>query len=194
LSAVIAAMPVEIWDVREFTPAQAKQIGDLIAQVWPKPHLTAADRVEQQLALSRQYQGKPGLAPRSFVVVEDDRVMAHAAMLPREIRTTQGDMIIGGLARVCTDSKVRGRGLGELVVRAAFGTVDAGDFPFALFQTNHKTSGFYEKFGAVPVHNTIINSLGDGPKTCPFWDEVVLRYPGGGDWPSGTIDLRGPGF
>ena len=122
---MIAAMPVEIWDVRDFTPAQAKQIGDLIAQVWPKPHLTAADRAEQQLALSREFRGQLGLAPRSLVVVEDDRVIAHAAMLPREIRTTQGEMVIGGLARVCTDAAMRGRGLGELVVRAAFGLVDA---------------------------------------------------------------------
>jgi GNAT superfamily N-acetyltransferase len=191
---VIAAMPVEIWDVRDFTPAQAKQIGDLIAQVWPKPHLTAADRAEQQLALSREFRGRPGLAPRSLVVIEDDRVIAHAAMLPREIRTSQGEMTIGGLARVCTDAAVRGRGLGELVVRAAFGLVDNGDFPFALFQTNHLVRGFYEKLGAVTVQNPIINSLGDGPKTCPFWDEVVMRYPGGDGWPSGTIDLRGSGF
>ena len=191
---MIAAMPVEIWDVRDFTPAQAKQIGDLIAQVWPKPHLTAADRAEQQLALSREFRGRPGLAPRSLVVVEDDRVIAHAAMLPREIRTSQGEMVIGGLARVCTDAAMRGRGLGELVVRAAFGLVDAGDFSFALFQTNHLVRGFYEKLGAVPVQNTIINSLGDGPKTSPFWDEVVMRYPSGDGWPSGTIDLRGPGF
>lgn len=191
---MIAAMPVEIWDVRQFTPAQAEQIGALIAQVWPKPHLTAADRAEQQLALSREYQGKSGPAPRSFVIEEGGRVVAHAALIPREIRTSRGEMTIGGLARVCTDSSVRGRGLGELVARAAFGSIDAGDFPFALFQTNFKTSGFYQKLGAVPVHNRIINSLSAEPKMCPFWDEVVMRYPGGDHWPEGTIDLRGPGF
>lgn len=191
---MIAAMPVENWDVREFTPTQARQIGDLIAQVWPKPHLTAADRAEQQLALGREYRGRPGPAPRSLVVVEDDRVIAHAALLPREIRTSEGTMLIGGLARVCTDSSQRGRGLGELVVRAAFGLIDAGEFSFALFQTNHLVRGFYEKLGAVTVLNPITNSLGEGPKTSPFWDEVVMRYPGGDGWPSGTIDLRGPGF
>ena len=191
---MIAAMPVEIWDVRDFTPAQAKQIGDLIAQVWPKPHLTAVDRAEQQLALSRQYRGQSGLAPRSLVVVEDDGVIVHATVLPREIRTTQGEMVIAGLARVCTDQSMRGRGLGELVVRAAFGLVDNGEFPFALFQTNHLVRGFYERLGAVTVQNPIINSLGDGPKSSPFWDEVVMRYPGSDNWPSGTIDLRGPGF
>ncbi len=191
---MIAAMPVEIWDVRDFTPAQAQAIGELIAQVWPKPHLTAADRAEQQLELAREYRGRAGQAPRSLVVIEEGRVIAHAAMLPREIRTTQGELLIGGLARVCTDAALRGRGLGELVVRAAFGLVDAGDFPFALFQTNHIVRGFYERLGAVTVLNPIINSLADGPKTNPFWDEVVMRYPGGDGGPSGTIDLRGPGF
>lgn len=191
---VIAVMPVETWDLREYTPAQAQAIGELIAQVWPKPHLTAADRADQQREIGEKYRHLPGPAPRALVVVEGGRVLAHAAMLPREIRTTRGDMIIGGLARVCTEPAMRGQGLGELVVRAAFGLVDAGEFSFALFQTNHRTSPFYEKLGAVPVHNAIINSVGEGPKGNPFWDEVVLRYPGNGDWPAGTIDLRGPGY
>lgn len=191
---MIAAMPVEIWDVREFTPAQARAIGELVAQVWPKPHLTAADRAEQQLALGREFRDKPGPAPQSLVVVEDNRVIAHAAMLPREIRTSQGDMTVGGLARVCTDGAMRGRGLGELIVRAAFGLVDAGEYPFALFQTNFKTCGFYEKLGCVRALNPFINSLAEEPKASPFWDELVMRYPGGEHWPSGAIDLRGPGF
>lgn len=191
---MIAVMPVETWDVRDYTPAQAQAVGDLIAQVWPKPHLTAADRADQQLEIGEKYRRLGGPAPRSLVVLEGGRVIAHASLLPREIGTTQGDMIIGGLARVCSDPALRGQGLGELVVRAAFGLVDAGEFPFALFQTNERTSPFYEKLGAVQVHNAIINSVGEGPKGNPFWDEVVLRYPGGAGWPAGTIDLRGPGY
>jgi hypothetical protein len=89
---------------------------------------------------------------------------------------------------------MRGRGLGELVVRAAFALVDEGQFEFALFQTNRRTQPFYEKFGAAPVTNPVINSLAAEPTANPFWDEVVMRYPADGNWPAGTIDLRGPGY
>jgi GNAT superfamily N-acetyltransferase len=191
---VIATMPVEIWDARFFTPAQAQGIGELINQVWPKPNMTAEARAAQQLALGRQYTGPAAHAPRALVVVEAGRVVANATMLPRTIGTERGEMIIGGLARVCTDPAMRGHGLGESVVRAAFGLVDAGDFQFALFQTNRRVQSFYGKFGAVEVTNRIVNSLGDDPEANPFWDEVVMRYPGDGDWTAGTIDLRGPGY
>jgi GNAT superfamily N-acetyltransferase len=191
---VIAAMPVEIWDARRFTPAQARAIGELINQVWPKPNLTADDRAAQQLAIGRDYSGPARQAPTAMVVVEDDRVVAHAAMLPRQVGTTAGDLWIGGLARVCTEAAYRGRGLGEHVVRAAFGLVDAGDFAFTLFQTSRRVQPFYNKLGAVPVENRIVNSLADDPTANAFWDEVVMRYPAGGEWPHGKIDLRGPGW
>jgi len=191
---VIAAMPVEIWDARHFSPAQAEAIGALIDLVWPKPNMTAADRAAQQLALGRQYQGPDVHAPRALVVMDGGRVVAHAAMLPRRIGTSAGEMMIGGLSRVCTAPDVRGRGLGELVVRAAFGLVDAGDFAFSLFQTNRSVQRFYEKLGAVVVENPIVNSLAADPTANPFWDELAMRYPRDGRWPEGTIDLRGPGY
>jgi predicted N-acetyltransferase YhbS len=187
-------MPVEIWDARSFTPAQAKAIGELIHQVWPKPTMTAEDRAAQQMALGREYYEPGASAPRAVVVVESDRVVAHAALLPRMIGTERGDMNVGGLARVCSDPSMRGHGLGELVVRAAFDLIDAGHFEFALFQTNRRVQPFYERFGAVPTFNAIVNSKADDPAANPFWDEVVMRYPGGGNWPTGTIDLRGPGY
>jgi GNAT superfamily N-acetyltransferase len=105
-----------------------------------------------------------------------------------------GEISVGGLARVCTHPAMRGRGLGELVVRAAFGLVDAGDFAFSLFQTNRKVQAFYERLGAAPVENRIVNSLAAEPMINPFWDEVVMHYPRGKGWPAGAIDLRGPGY
>jgi predicted N-acetyltransferase YhbS len=191
---VIAAMPVETWDARFFTPAQAKAIGELINQVWPKPNMTAEDRAAQAIALGRQHRGRAEPPPRAIVVIEGGRVVAHASLFPRTIAAERGTMLIGGLARVCTDVTMRGRGLGELVVRAAFDLVDAGEFPFALFQTNSRVQAFYEKFGAVPVENRIVNSLAEDATANPFWDEVVMRYPADGHWPAGTIDLRGPGY
>ncbi|HEX6961059.1 MAG TPA: GNAT family N-acetyltransferase [Lacipirellula sp.] len=187
-------MPVEIWDARRYTPEQVRSIGALVNQVWPKPNMNAADRAAQLLALRDQYADATDSWPRSLVIVEEGRVVAHAALLPRTIGTALGELSIAGLARVCTSAAVRGRGLGEQVTRAALGLIDAGEFDYALFQTNRRVQGFYEKLGAVLVKNPIVNSLGADPNANPFWDEIVMRYPSDEDWPGGTIDLRGPGY
>jgi GNAT superfamily N-acetyltransferase len=194
MHAMIAVMPVETWDARFFTPAQAKEIGELVHKVWPKPTMTAESRAAQQLAIGQQYQGPAEQAPRAVVVVEEGRVVAHAAVLPRWIGTTYGKIAVGGLSRVCTDPAFRGRGFGELVVRAALDLVDSGVFQFALFQLSERVRPFYQRFGCVRVDNRIVNSLGENPEANPFWDDLVMRYPVGGDWPSGTIDLLGPGW
>lgn len=192
--AVIAAMPLEIWDIRYLTDGQARSIGELIHATWPKPHMTPAARAAQQLEIGRQYAHAGVHEPRAIVIVEGDAVVAHASVLPRTVGTERGDMTIAGLARVCTAAAARGRGLGEAVVRAALGLVDAGEFEFALFQTNGRVRGFYERLGCVPVENLIVNSLAEDPMAAVFWDEVAMRYPVHGDWPAGTIDLRGPGY
>jgi predicted N-acetyltransferase YhbS len=191
---VIAVMPVETWDVRSFTPAQAGLIGELINEVWPKPKLNADDRAAQLLTIGRHYHGPAAQAPRSLVILDASRVVAHAMMLSRRIDTSAGELVIGGLARVCTRPALRGRGLGEQVTRAAFGLVDAGVFPFALFQASSRVHAFYEKLGAVKVENRIVNSLADDPTANAFWDDFVMRYPNDRHWPEGTIDLLGPGF
>jgi GNAT superfamily N-acetyltransferase len=191
---VIATMPVEIWDARFFTPAQAQAIGELINQVWPKPNMTAELRAEQQIELGKQFLGERGPAPRAVVLLDGQRLVAHASIFPRVIGTDEGEMLIGGLARVCTDPAMRGHGLGEQVVREAFKLVDAGQFDAALFQTKQSVRPFYEKLGCTLVQNRIVNSLGDDPAANPFWDEVVMRYPSSASWPPGTIDLCGAGY
>jgi predicted N-acetyltransferase YhbS len=187
-------MNVETWDARTLTLDQARAIGELLVQVWPKPNVTVEDRASQQLAFGRSFSGSDGQAPRSYVVRDSERVIAHALIFPRTILTTAGDMTIAALARVCSDPALRGRGLGEAVVQAAFAPVDAGDFPFSFYQTSHNVRPFYERLGAVLTDNPVINSLAEDPQAYPFWDEVAMRYPATGDWPAGTIDLRGPGY
>jgi predicted N-acetyltransferase YhbS len=192
--AVIAAMPVEIWDSRYLTAEQARGIGELVHQTWPKPNMTAEDRAARTIQLGREFIGASGARPRSIVAVEEDRVVAHAWMFPRVIGTERGDIHIGALAQVCTDAAMRGRGLGELVARAAFRLVDAGEFEFSLFQTTLGVQPFYVKLGCVPVENRIVNRRAEDPAANPFWHDVVMRYPAGDGWPAGTIDLGGPGY
>jgi predicted N-acetyltransferase YhbS len=191
---VIAAMPVVTWDARRYTPEEARAIGELVARVWPKPGVDAEGRAQQMIALGRQYAESASPPPRSFVVLNQGRVVAHAALLPRRAATLDGPLLVGGLARVCSDPALRGQGLGELVARAALAPVDAGEFQFALFQTNSRVRPFYEKLGAVTVDNDVVNSLAADPTAPAFWDEVVMRYPANRPWPKGEIDLLGPGF
>jgi predicted N-acetyltransferase YhbS len=146
------------------------------------------------LEMGQGYTGPEEQAPGSYLIRDQGHVIAHAAIIPREIGTTSGTCVIAGLARVCTAPAARGRGLGEQVVRAVFEVVDRGAFAFSLFQTTPPVQAFYERLGACLVHNTIINSLDPDRHVSPFWDPVVMRYPSHGDWPAGEIDLRGPGY
>lgn len=188
------AAGVETWDLHTLTMDQALAIAKLLEKVWPKPDVTTDERVRQVLAYGEAVHDSHAQAPRSYVIGTGERLIAHAVVFPRTIRTSAGELTIAALASVCSDPDHRGEGLGEAIARAALGPVDAGEFPFSLFQTGQRIRPFYEKLGAVTVTNPIINSLGASPKGNPFWHEVVMRYPSQGAWPSGTIDLRGPGY
>lgn len=185
---------VETLESSQLTTEDALAIGQLIFKVWPKPDKDAVIRQRQMLALGQDYQGPEKQAPRSFVIRGQDRIIAHAAAIPRTIRTSQGEMSIAGLCKVCSDPDLRGQGLGEMVVRGVLDLVDAGVFDFALFQTTPTVKKFYDGLGACEVDNRFINSLDPNPDECPFWDEIRMRYPANRDWPTGTIDLRGPGY
>lgn len=187
-------MPVEVLDARTLSVADARAIAELLVRVWPKPDKPLQYRERQMLDMGRGYQGNDQQAPRSFLLRDSGRVIAHAAFITRTIGTAQGDVTVAGLTRVCSDPDLRGRGLGALVVRPVFDLVDQGIFPFSLFQTTPEVRPFYEKLGAATVDNPIINSLAEVVHDSPFWDPVIMRYPAGPGWPEGQIDLRGPGY
>jgi hypothetical protein len=187
-------MQVEILDRRRLSEANARAIAQLIVSIWPKPGRTVDALATDMLGRWRNYSGPERQHPRSFVVRDGARVVAHASFDPRTIGTPQGDMKVLALARVCTDPAVRGRKLGQAVTRAAFDVVDNGSFPFALFQTTDDVQSFYDNLGAVRIYNPFVNSLGDDPKANPWWSPVIMRYPSGPGWPEGEIDLRGPGY
>ncbi len=187
-------MQVETLDSRRLTTDEALAIARLIVKVWPKPDKNEAFRQYQMLSMGQGYQGPDNQAPRSLVIWEQDRVIAHAAVIPRIIGTSHGDLAIAGLCKVCSDPMLRGKGLGELVVRGVFNLVDAEVFDFSLFQTTAAVKKFYEHLGACTVHNQFVNSLAVNQRENPFWDEIIMRYPDNRDWPSGEVDLRGPAY
>jgi predicted N-acetyltransferase YhbS len=187
-------MQVETLDRRRLSEPDALAIAELVVSIWPKPGRTAELLAAEMVNQWRSYQGPEEQHPRSYVIREADRVIAHASFDPRTIGTTDGDMTILALARVCSDPAMRGRHLGQAVVRAAFEPVDQGAFPFSLFQTRETVRPFYERLGAVLIGNRFLNSRAKNPNANPWWDPAIMRYPSGPGWPEGEIDLRGPGW
>ncbi|MCI0334588.1 MAG: GNAT family N-acetyltransferase [Planctomycetes bacterium] len=187
-------MHIETIDLRTISEADARAAAELLCAIWPKPGRTVESLTADQLQRSKAYGGPEAQHPRSFFIREAGRVIAHASALPRTLGTNAGDLTVLALARVCTDPAVRGRHLGQAMVRAAFELVDSGTFPFALFQTKETVRPFYERLGAIAVDNPFVDSTADNPKAWPFWDAAIMRYPAKPGWPAGEIDLRGPGW
>ena len=186
------AMQIETLDRRTWTEAEARPVAELLAKVFPRRGFE--ERLARLMADWRDYQGPEAMYPRSLVIREAGRVVAHASAGPRTIGTSQGELTILALALVATDPEVRGRRLGQAVVRKAFDLVDHGPYEHSLFQTTEEVRPFYERLGCGVVTNRIVNSRGDDPAASPFSDGAVMRYPAVKAWPSGEIDLRGPGY
>jgi len=185
---------IETLDRRRLSEADARAIAELVVAVWPKPGRTVESFSAELLSQWQDYDGPEDEHPRSFLIRDGGRVVAHSSAYPRTIGTSMGDMRVMALARVCTDPALRGRGLGDAVVRAAFELVDNGPLRFALFQTSKEVRPFYERLGAIAIDNRFVNSSAADPRANPFWAEVAMRYPARGAWPRGEIDLRGAGW
>jgi GNAT superfamily N-acetyltransferase len=172
----------------------ATQLIVLVCSVYPERKPREQTLLEDFRRAWRGYCGPPEMATQRFIIRQNNRIIANATILPRWISTATGRLKIAGLCGVASHPDVRGLGYGKAVTRAAFDAVDAGEFDFALFQTG-EARGFYDLLGCAIVNNEIINSLNEeAPRSNPFRDEFVMRYPAGGDWPGGEIDLLGNGY
>jgi hypothetical protein len=187
-------MHIETLDRRNLSEADARACVELLVTIWPKPGRTVETWTPDVQNQWKEYRGPPDQYPRMFVIRENGRVIAQASADPRTIATSAGEMTVLALSRVCTDPSVRGRKLGQAVVRKAFELVDQGIFPFSLFQTTEAVQPFYEALGSTAIENRFINSRAQDPTANPWWNPVIMRYPSTGNWPTGEIDLRGPGW
>lgn len=187
-------MNVETRDLRTINEADARATMELVCAIWPKPGRTVETMTADLSERWRHYDGPEAQHPRSFLIRDRDRVVAHATAVPRTIGTTSGPITVLALARVCTTPEVRGQHLGEAMARAAFSLVDNGVFPFSLFQTTDNVKAFYDRLGAVVIHNRFVDSTAQDPTASPWWSPVIMRYPAKPGWPEGEIDLRGPGW
>jgi predicted N-acetyltransferase YhbS len=180
--------------MRSLSESDAHSIAQLLVRVWPKENRPLDYRVDQLFQRRQLDSGKEAQAPRSLVIRDGQRMVAHAAVMPRTVGTPNGELTLLALAHVCTDPNVRGKQLGKQIVQAVFALVDDGTFPFSLFQTTEQVKPFYQRLGSCLVGNRFINSTCPDNQESPFHDPVIMRYPDGNGWPEGVIDLRGPGY
>ena len=200
--------PIETWTAGRIAEDDFLDACDLHHAAFPKPGRTLDQVIAKKRPVWMDVDRSSDTAaadppPVRYVIREPGpdgrpRCIANAAALVRTVQTPDGLMTVSGLLDVATHPDARGRGLGAVVVRRVFASVDDGTYPFCLFGTG-PARPFYEKLGACVVDNPIVNShAADDPEANPFTDTYVMRYPadtaGRTPWPAGVIDLRGPGF
>ena len=167
----------------ELSVADTVAILALTKKIWPPkagaPMPDPADVTEKWQAQSSTH----------FVVSDNDSVLAHARIFPRQIFTSQGAFNVGALASVCVHPDYRGRGWGADVVRAALDYLPEIKLEIALFQTG--VPQFYEKLGCRLIENRFHNN---GDYDDVFWDDCAMIYPANSAWPDGEINLNGSGY
>jgi predicted N-acetyltransferase YhbS len=174
----------------ELSRDQFFQIIALSNGIWPHPNKTGNDLVTEAFDFA---QKNPDPWIRRFVIWEKDQAVAHARVFPRKIITAKGELRIMALASVCVLEEKRGEGYGRLIVERVFRLLDESEFPLTLFQTG--VPGFYRKLGAKNISNTFYNSQNlSNPASNPWWEKIIMIYPGSYDFPQGKIDLNGFGY
>ncbi|MDY7009206.1 MAG: GNAT family N-acetyltransferase [Planctomycetota bacterium] len=181
-------MKVEITKEQDISPRQDREILELQHLAFPE----SADFAHQ-----RWYHTPPE-DDLWFGVRRDGRLVAGARLLPRIIDAGEKELLIGGVANVCSHPDVRGSGAGKAVmqaVRERFQT--EARFDFGLLFCHRDKYGFYARFGWQKIENETIIENPDG--TFRRWDHngvgyimiCPVRMPLE-QWPTGKIDLNGP--
>ena len=172
---------------------QANRIVKLTNSTWPQTDKTETEIVQELLRRAHLPESPATSKSSRFVILDGDRVVAHANIFVRRIYCGTEGMDVLALAGVCTDPKVRGQGMGVAIVRKAFEKLAELNLDVCLFQTG--VASFYEKLGARKIDNQFVNSANATDQVAnPWWDKAVMIYPAEADWPNGKIDLGGPGY
>ncbi len=178
----------------ELTEDQVKAIVSLTNMIWPNKDKSLAELIAD--ASKRREENTHNLLNNRtthFVIWEGEKAIAHSRTFPRTIFTENGPLEVMALASVCVLPEKRGKDFGKAVVENAFEQINRGEFSVSLFQTG--VPKFYEKLGCRGVSNSFFNSQNrDNPNANPFWDVTIMIYPAAFNWPSGKIDLNGPGY
>ena len=156
----------------------------LHTEVWANPEPLELI-IERRMRRTREPDSPQLSDHRLHVVRQDARVIAMARSFRRTIACDGHPLAVMALASVCVDPRLRGRGLGEAVVRSAWERLDAAA-AISFFQTG--VPGFYERLGGRRIANPIVSSGRS------FWEPHAMIAPGSASWPAGIIDLLGDGW
>ena len=128
-----------------------------------------------------------------YCLYQDKELVGYAESIPLTIKIENNWLTVLGLGGLNVHPGWRRQGFGRVIVEAVFKRIDAGEYPFCLFQTG--IPHFYEKLGCRLIENKFVNSNDSvDPSRSPFWDEYAMIYPATAAWPSGTVDLQRKGF
>ncbi|HEX6844530.1 MAG TPA: GNAT family N-acetyltransferase [Actinomycetota bacterium] len=102
---------------------------------------------------------------------EGGRILAHASVVPRELRAGGARLRTGYVEAVATWPAAQGRGLGTAVMRAANDLVRA-DFELGALATEHL--GFYARLGWETWRGPLSVRTADGEVRTPEEDGYVM--------------------
>lgn len=181
-------MIIQDFSSLELSEAQVKMINHLTEKTWPESKLAEKSHSEQLASFLNRNPGKT-----CHLIIEQTELQGYAESFPRKIHVEGTPLTIMGLATVCVQEHHRGKGLGLALVERALARIDSDEFPVAMFQTG--VPEFYLKMGCEIVHNRFIDSQNPHePDKNPFWDDCVMTYTKDYNWPTGEVDILGPGF
>lgn len=126
----------------------------------------------------------------------DGALIGSVRLLFRTIVTDGGELVVGGIANVCSHPDHRGEGAAKACMRAAEQVI-ATEADFGLLMTGGGVWKFYQSLGWQVVDNHMIHRQTDG-KDAPGHngsDDYNMICPGRltlADWPAGEININGP--
>lgn len=147
----------------------------------PQADLSERWRAEQ-LRLHRQaWPGTgdadhdPLLDPLTLLLVDGRRALATLDILSKDLEHRGRRYQASGLSAVVTDRAERGRGLGLILVRAAFRTIAETDKDLGIFTCDTELAGFYVKAGWQLLPGTVlIGGTAEDPLPSDRFDKLTL--------------------
>jgi len=171
-------------------------IVSLVSAIWPHPQKTISELIdtfmEQHFGYVASHPGVVQPSVRHLVWV-DGQLVGHAFTFERPVILGNSEISVMALSGVCVSPSYRRNGIGIALARDALRRVDDGEFPASVFQTT--IPDFYERLSAAVVGNRFFDSTNeDDPNASPWTDGCIMSYPSAYLWPTGPIDLNGPGY